>query len=219
MLPLKDRVLAWAASWLGWAVIQFVAKTSRIHFHYPPGVKEFIRSDKPFIYAFWHRYQLLNAYVHRGEPVYVLVSQSKDGELIARALNRFGMNTVRGSSSRRAAGALLELIRRGKEGKRIVFTPDGPRGPLGSVHQGVIAAARETGHPVLTLAWAGTRVKELSSWDRFLVPLPFARYHVAYGPMFHVEPGDSDEAAEEKIRGAMNEVASKAELLCRGHSG
>lgn len=217
MLSLKDRVLAWAVSWLGWALVQFIAKTSRIHRHYPAGVKEFIRSDKPFIYAFWHRYQLLNAYLHRGENVYVLVSQSRDGELIARALHHFGMKTVRGSSSRRAAGALLELIRRAKDGNRLAFTPDGPRGPLGSVHQGVIAAARETGLPILSLAWAGTRVKELSSWDRFIVPLPFSRYHVSYGDMIYIEPGESDEVAEEKIRDAMNQVAAKAELLCRGH--
>ncbi len=219
MLSFKDRVLARVVSRLGWAFLQFIAKTSRIHRHYPAGVKELIRSDKPFIYTFWHRYQLLNAYLHKGEGVYVLVSQSRDGELIARALHHFGMKTVRGSSSRRAAGALLELIRRAKDGSRLAFTPDGPRGPLGSVHQGVIAVARETGLPVLALAWAGTRVKELSSWDRFLVPLPFARYHVAYSEMFYVEPGESDEAAEEKIRAAMNQVAEKADLLCRGHSG
>ncbi|MBI4397078.1 MAG: DUF374 domain-containing protein [Elusimicrobia bacterium] len=208
-LPFKDRFLAWVVSWFSWFLLQFIGRTSRVHSHYHPKVKEYFKEGKPFIYALWHRFQLFMVYEHRNRGVHVLVSQSRDGELIARALDRFGFYTVRGSSSHGGRAAFIELLNRARDGKSVAFTPDGPRGPYRAVRPGVIAMARKTGLPVVPLAWAGSRVKELSSWDRFLIPLPFGRFHVVLGAPFWIQPGD--EKAEEKVRLALDDVALQAE--------
>jgi lysophospholipid acyltransferase (LPLAT)-like uncharacterized protein len=90
----------------------------------------------------------------------------------------------------------------------VAFTPDGPRGPARSIQPGVLALAAKMGIPIVPLAWAGTRTKELKSWDQFLVPLPFGRYQVVFGePIFFTDKGPS---AEDQLRGALNDVESDA---------
>jgi lysophospholipid acyltransferase (LPLAT)-like uncharacterized protein len=212
-MRLRDRVLAWTVSWLGWFILHAVGKTSRLIFHVPPEVQELLREGTPFVYAFWHRFQLLLAYVHRNQDVSVLVSQSRDGELIARVLDRLGYRPVRGSSSRGGVRALLEMLECLRTGRRVAFTPDGPRGPFRSVQPGVVAAAQKSGYPVVAVAWAGTRAKVLNSWDRFLVPLPFGRFHVVYGPPVWIVPGDAE--AEDKVRRALDEAQDRAEQILR----
>ena len=117
-LRLRDRFLAWLLSWLGWGILQFIGKTSRFQKHFAPGAEELIRSGRPLIYAFWHRYQLLLAYVHRGEGLNVLISRSRDGEFIAKTVQRLGYDPIRGSSSRGGGAALLEVLTVLEQGKR-----------------------------------------------------------------------------------------------------
>jgi hypothetical protein len=96
-----------------------------------------------------------------------------------------------------------------KGGGSVAFTPDGPRGPVRSVQPGVLALAAKMEVPVVPLAWAGRRVKELGSWDRFLIPKPFGRYAVVYGePTFFSESGP---AAEEKLKNLLIAVESQAQ--------
>lgn len=105
--------------------------------------------------------------------------------------------------------ALLKLVDVLKGGGSAAFTPDGPRGPLRSVQPGVLALAAKMEVPVVPLAWAGRRVKELNSWDRFLVPKPFGRYAVVYGePTFFSESGP---AAEEKLKNLLIAVETQAQ--------
>lgn len=208
-LRLRDRALAWAVSWAGWAVIQAIGRTSRLHAHYHPAARRAI-AEGPVIYAFWHRYQILMAYEKRGCGALVLVSRSRDGELIARVVERFGLRTARGSSSRGGGTALRELLDGVRSGRSAAFTPDGPRGPFRSVQPGVLALAEKTGAPIVPLAWAGSRVKELSSWDRFLIPLPFGRYEVVFGEPLRV--GGEAEAAD-RLRESLDAAAREAERL------
>lgn len=209
MLPWRDRVLAFLVSLAGWAVVQFVGRTSRIKLIQSAGYQDRIRRNLPIIYAFWHRYQVLMLFVHRGGGVHVLVSRSKDGELVAQTLHRLGFKTARGSSSRGGGAALLKLVDVLKGGGSVAFTPDGPRGPLRSVQPGVLALAAKMEVPVVPLAWAGRFVKELNSWDNFLVPKPFGRYTVVYGePTFFSESGP---AAEEKLKSLLIAAESQAQ--------
>ncbi len=201
----------WGVSWLGWGVLQFIGRTSRIERHFEPRAEELFRSGRPLIYALWHRFQLLPIYIHRNEDILVLVSRSRDGELVARPLRRMGFRTARGSSSRGGGAALLEVLGDLESGRRVVFTPDGPRGPLGAVQPGVVAAAQKTGVPVLPVAWAGRRVKALSSWDRFMIPYPFGRYQVVYHAPVDIAPEEA--GGEEKIRRALDAAARLAEEL------
>ncbi len=154
-------------------------------------------------------------YSYRGRQISVLVSQSKDGELIARTVARLGIDSSRGSSSRGAMAGMRTLLRKAAEGWDIAFTPDGPRGPLREVQPGVILAAAATGLPVQPIAIAARRAKLLRSWDRFLVPLPFSTVHIVYGEPLVVERrGDTAEAAAE-LKRRLDAAEAEAEKLAK----
>lgn len=207
-LSFRDRLLADFISWAGILYLYVVGLTSRIRVHRAPGYCAREEKKEPVVFAFWHRYQLLLLYTHRRRGVRVLVSQSRDGEFIARALNRLGFRTARGSSSRGGGAAFRDLLEIVAGGASAAFTPDGPRGPFRSVQPGVIALSVRSGVPVVPVAWAGTRVKELKSWDRFLIPWPFGRYAVVYGePVTLTEEGP---VAARRVRDALDAAADEA---------
>lgn len=164
-------------------------------------------SPEPVIFCVWHNrlafslptYELC---VRRRQParrMAAMVSASKDGAVVARVLEHFGAQPVRGSSSRRGAQALLELTTWAERGYDLAITPDGPRGPCYRVQEGVVAVAQLTGLPILPAAWRLGWKKTLRSWDRFQIPLPFSRWEIVTGPLVRV-PRDVDEAGREKIR-------------------
>lgn len=213
-LSRRDRFLAIFVSWLAWFLIQFIGRTSRLHVYRSAGFQDRVNRGLPLVYAFWHRYQMLMLYEKRNSGVFVLVSRSKDGEFVAQTLHRLGFNTARGSSSRGGGSAFIKLMDVVRAGQSVAFTPDGPRGPLRSIQPGVLALAVKMGIPVVPLAWAGTKTKELISWDRFLVPLPFGRYQVVFGePLTFSENGPG---AEEQLRAALSAVESEAQKRLTG---
>ena len=115
--------------------------------------------------------------VHRryGRKLAALVSASKDGALLAAVLGKFGVEQVRGSSSRRGPQALLELATRGEMGYDLAVTPDGPKGPRYIAQAGVISLAQITGFPIIAVTCNTRRKISIKSWDRFQIPLPFSR--------------------------------------------
>ncbi|HSG38597.1 MAG TPA: lysophospholipid acyltransferase family protein [Thermoanaerobaculia bacterium] len=181
--------------------IRGLRRTVRLRHHGDERMREWERRGEHFILAFWHRHLLLMPYAYRGQGISVLVSQSTDGEMIARTVARLGIDSSRGSSSRGGAAGMRSLLRKAAEGWDIAFTPDGPRGPLREVQPGVILAAAATGLPIQPVALAATRKKELRSWDRFVVPMPFSTVHFVYGDPLAVERrGDTTLAAAELKR-------------------
>ena len=164
-----------------------------------------------FILAFWHRHLLLMPYSYRGRGISVLVSQSKDGELIARTVARLGIDSSRGSSSRGGVAGMRTLLRKAAEGWDIAFTPDGPRGPASEVQPGVILAAAATGFPIVPVALAATRAKRLRSWDRFVVPLPLSTVHFVYGEPLAVERRGDPEAAAAELKRRLDAAEAEAE--------
>src|SRR5262245_11005904 len=151
------------------------------------------------IYAFWHGQLFYLMYRYRGSGVYILVSQSQDGEVLSRILQRFGLPTIRGSSSRGGRRSLLELVRLTRAGASAAFAPDGPRGPRHRAQSGIITLARLSETPSIRVA-VGARWKiEFQSWDRFLLPLPGSRIIVAYGEPV-VVASDTDTALLEQKR-------------------
>ena len=139
----------------------------------------------PLLFTAWHNRLLILGPVYRhlfpGRPICVLVSQSRDGELLTRILARFGIQTARGSTSKQGSGAIREVLRRIKAGNDSGITPDGPRGPRGIVKPGIVQAARISGAPIVTLAYTLGWKKELRSWDRFQIPLPFSTCRFVWG--------------------------------------
>jgi hypothetical protein len=169
------------------------------------------RDGRRFILAFWHRHLLLMPYAYRGPGISVLVSRSRDGELIARTVERFGIKTARGSSSRGGAAGLRGLLRQARAGLDIAFTPDGPRGPRGVVQPGVLLAAAATGWPIVPVAWAARPSRRLGSWDRKVVPLPLGRVRFVYGEPLWVERGADLEPAAAVLRSRLDAAEAAAE--------
>jgi hypothetical protein len=136
-------------------------------------------------------------YGHRG--AHVLTSRSRDGELVARWIRRFGLEPVRGSSSRGGADAVRLLARAIRAGREVVVVPDGPRGPREVLKPGVIALARLSGAPIVPTAVGASREWRLRSWDEFRIPQPFARCVVRFGEPIHVSRA-ADRPGEEAVR-------------------
>jgi lysophospholipid acyltransferase (LPLAT)-like uncharacterized protein len=151
----------------------------------------------PALYALWHGRLLPLTYYHRHRGIAALVSQSADGEYIARMVEGWGFDTVRGSSSRGGREALREVVRRVRAGQSMAITPDGPRGPRQKVQPGVIIAAQLTGAPILPVVAGCSRAWWPGGWDRFCVPKPFSRVLVLYGePRFVPRTAAEDEIRE-----------------------
>lgn len=169
------------------------------------------REKKPLIYAFWHDQQVFLARHHRNEPIHVMVSRSKDGEYIAQIMKRLGVFPIRGSSSRGGAQAFREIIDVLKDGKQAGFTPDGPRGPVYSVHDGVVKAAQLSGVPIVPLACRSRREIRFNSWDKFRVPLPFSTIVVSHGQPLTIRPDEDETRAKERVKAALFKTESMAE--------
>jgi lysophospholipid acyltransferase (LPLAT)-like uncharacterized protein len=170
------------------------------------------------IYAFWHGHLLYLMYRYRGSGVYILVSQSRDGEMLSQILRYFGLPTIRGSSSRGARRSLLELVRRARAGASAALAPDGPRGPRHRAQSGIITLAQLTEIPIIPVA-VGARWKiEFQSWDRFLLPLPYSRVVVAYGEPV-VVPRDADasllEQKRQELEGRLLKLTEEVTLAVR----
>jgi lysophospholipid acyltransferase (LPLAT)-like uncharacterized protein len=197
--------------------VRAVANTMRIDVCVDPHVSEFWAARRPLIYAMWHgqilMLPLLNERLRRtrGAPaVHVLASRSRDGDLLARFVRHFGLDVVRGSSSRGGASALRHLVRIVHAGHGVAVAPDGPRGPRERVQPGIIALAHHTGAPLVPVAFVARPVWRLGSWDRFEVPLPFARGRLVFRAPIHVDEDADRGGAGRDLEAALGETAAEA---------
>ncbi|HEY0306130.1 MAG TPA: lysophospholipid acyltransferase family protein, partial [Longimicrobiales bacterium] len=145
------------------------------------------------IYTLWHGRLLPLTYYHRRQNIATLISQSSDGEYIARVVERWGYTAIRGSSSRGGSGALREMVKLARAGRSMAITPDGPRGPRQQLKPGVLTLAQLTSQPMIPMSASATRAWWVDArWDLFLVPKPFATVYVRYAEPVYV-PRDADE--------------------------
>ena len=206
VVPTQLRWHGRLAAWVMYRVIRGLAGTARLRFEAPPGVRDLIL-ERPVIFSIWHNRLVfaLPAYdriVRRVRPdrrMAAIVSASKDGALVARVLELFRAEPVRGSSSRRGPQALRELVSQAERGLDLAITPDGPRGPCYRVQDGVIAMAQLTGMPIIPASYAIHPKRRLRSWDRFQIPLPFARWHLQLEEPLQV-PREAGEGEREALR-------------------
>jgi lysophospholipid acyltransferase (LPLAT)-like uncharacterized protein len=140
-----------------------------------------------------------------------LVSASKDGAFLAAILERFGVQPVRGSSSRRGSQALLELTSWAEQGYDLAITPDGPRGPRYVVQEGIIVLAQLTGLPIVPVNYWLKRKWTLNSWDAFQIPQPFTRCETYLGELLRV-PREASDSDREALR---SELESKMRAMTR----
>ena len=160
---------------------QIINKDNRIKAD-PPG-------NGPFALASWHQNTLLATMTHCKDQICVMISSSADGEMIAKVVEWFGMTTCRGSSSVGGQKALAQMIQRAKNGKRVAFTVDGPKGPPRIVKKGIVTLAAQTGIPILPVLPIADRYWEFTqTWDHFRLPQPFAKVSIIYGEPIFVPP-------------------------------
>jgi lysophospholipid acyltransferase (LPLAT)-like uncharacterized protein len=190
-------------AWLAPSLLRALAATWRVDVVAGPGL-DLQRSDARWVLALWHGRMLaaLPLRGHRARGITVLVSPSDDGGLADLALRRFGYRVLRGSTSRSGARALRAMDDALAAGGQLVLTPDGPRGPRHAMNAGVAWLARARQAPILPLCVAVDRAWRLRSWDRFVIPKPFARVVIAYGDPLHM-PGDADDAQMEALGAAL----------------
>ncbi len=163
-----------------------------------------LASGRQPIMAFWHGRILSATYFWRRRGIVVITSENFDGEWIAGIIERFGYGTARGSTSRGARRALLQLTRDMRAGKPAAFTVDGPRGPARVAQPGAVWLAKATGNPVVPFHIEADRAWLLRSWDRTHIPKPFATVAIAIGEPFEVGQ-DADAAALEAARVALEQ--------------
>ena len=140
-------------AFLGSLLIRGLHATLRVRHVRPENLE---RLDR-YIITFWHAHLLLMLHSRYRRPITVMISQSKDGEYIARVFGHYAVESARGSSTRGGSAALREMIRAARAGKNIVFTPDGPRGPARVAKDGVVVAAQATGLPIVPVAFAAKK--------------------------------------------------------------
>jgi len=212
VVPHAPRWYQWVGAWLVFALVRAVSATLRYRWndesgHFgdqPPG---------PAIYVAWHNRLVLSmiayyGYAKRRNPtcgMAALVSASKDGGFLAGILECFRVQPVRGSTSRRGPQALLELTTWAERGYDLAITPDGPRGPCYVVQDGVMSLAQVTGLPIIPFSYYVSWKIRAKSWDRFQIPLPFARCEMNIEKPIRV-PREVTEAEREALRQELERV-------------
>lgn len=188
-----------------------LARTWRFRVTNGAYLAELRRRGLPVIFTLWHNRIMPLLYFHRGEGIVLLVSRHRDGGHLTALAERWGYGAVRGSSQRGGDVGLLGVVRALSGGTDVAITPDGPRGPAGTVKPGVVAAAQHAGAAILPIAARPRRAWRLRSWDRFMIPKPFTRIDVVYGAPILIPPGkDAVRRAVEEVRQALDAVSGPA---------
>ena len=185
---------------LGKGFLRVLARTWRVRVVNEGYLFDLRRAERPFIFALWHGHLLPLLWHHRDQGVLVLISEHRDGELVARAAASLGYGLIRGSSTRGADRALITIVRELAAGHEVAITPDGPRGPAETFAPGALVAAQRSDSFILPVAASADRAWRLRSWDRFMIPKPFALVTIAYGTPTKVAATNSRGAAEEGSR-------------------
>jgi lysophospholipid acyltransferase (LPLAT)-like uncharacterized protein len=163
------------------------------------------------IISFWHDQLFLLVFGYPGKHAKLLISSSKDGELLARTMKYFDQDTVRGSSSRGGRAAFKKMLDLCRENVDIVLTPDGPRGPRHELKDGVVQLARMSGRPVMPMAFVCSRGHRFKSWDRFLFPYPFARGVYSFGDPIYFDKQEGVDGFRDRLKKAMHDNQQRAE--------
>ncbi|MDA8423625.1 MAG: lysophospholipid acyltransferase family protein [Nitrospiraceae bacterium] len=207
---LRARLL----SFVGWIILSLWSRTVRMRFVNRTVPDQLTSEGKNFIYAFWHGRQFLLFHSHRNSGVVINASESRDGEIQAGILKRFGFAVVRGSSKRKGQRALLGLIDGLRKGRNIAVAVDGPRGPLHEAKQGVLYVAGKLNKPIVPVITSAKRYWILEKvWDKYLLPAPFTTGVVIYGEPITVT-GTSEEVLQAKgkeLEAALNGLMARAD--------
>lgn len=197
--------------------IRLLIKTLRIKIVNGEAITNLVCEKKNFVAAFWHGSMMIGWFLNRNRNAAALVSQSKDGDVLASTLERWNYNVVRGSSSTGGSDALTAMIFLVREDFSLAITPDGPRGPIYKMKAGAVITAKKSNVP-LFLVGVGIKNKFiLKSWDRFEVPKPFSKVAAIYSDPIFIDEHLSYDETNNKIKECedlLNKLQEDALRLC-----
>ncbi|MEM8985445.1 MAG: lysophospholipid acyltransferase family protein [Pseudomonadota bacterium] len=225
---LKTNAARAALTRLASTYMRFVHATSRWTVIGREAAEGYWDRKEPFVFAFWHGRILMSPFSWdiKRAGIKVMISQHRDGDLIANSVKPFGIGAIRGSSAKPGrkdkggAAALRAMVKEIKAGGCVGFTPDGPRGPAEEAGEGVVLLARLSGAPIIPFAYSTSRAKRARSWDRFFVALPFSRGYYVWGAPIHVArnaDADAIETARRQVEDGLRTVTAEADKLA-GHA-
>jgi lysophospholipid acyltransferase (LPLAT)-like uncharacterized protein len=182
-----------------YCLLQGLEKTIRWVEINPEPARALWHRGQQVILAFWHNRMLMAPFFYRGRGLRILISRHTDGEIIRRVMLLFGFGSVRGSTTRGGSQAFRALLRSVEQGKDIVVTPDGPRGPRYVVQRGIVELAWRTGLPIIAVTYSTRDRLEIPSWDRLVVPRPFTQGVFIWDHPMWIPP-DADSSHREAMR-------------------
>jgi len=198
-LPLKKRIFAWLIPRLIVLLQRIYGKTLRRIDIGREFVDECRTAHRAWIYAIWHTNVFFSPYLNRGQNVNVMISESRDGDVINHVVHAFGNRAIRGSTSRGGMKALKQLISELKKGNPAAITPDGPLGPAFKLQAGILIAAMRSGAPIIPFHYEATNQWIFEkAWDKHRLPKPFSTLVVSYGKPI-VLPGKVDAHGFEEL--------------------
>ena len=196
-------------------MISLIGLTVRWHVVGEEHFESISRAGRLPIYTFWHNRIFLGTYFFRKRRIVVMTSQSKDGEYIARFIQRFGYGAARGSSTRGAVGAVVEMVKLMRAGCPTGFSIDGPKGPKYVAKMGAVLLSKKTGNPILPLSLTPAKCWQIKSWDGLQIPIPFTKTLVEFAPPIYV-PKDADDKTLETKRSELQQTLDN--LTARGEN-
>jgi lysophospholipid acyltransferase (LPLAT)-like uncharacterized protein len=213
-LKIEGRLVRWLVAF-GFRLLHLLGRTLRYEIDDRAGIV-----GRPvtanYIGALWHNRLLIFPLVLRRffpqRHGAALISASRDGDLLTDGIQRFGYEVVRGSSSRLGASAILQLGEVLASHGDVVITPDGPRGPAYELGPGIIFLAQKTGAPVLPVNLEYSSCWRIKSWDRFIVPRPFAKVRVIIGAPYRVRSTSTPEEFEAERLALQNAMMTLVEM-------
>ncbi len=209
---LKKKLVARLGPWLAYWTIRILSSTMQFDEINPEIPRRGWDKGIPAIGAFWHGRLLMMPIVYRGKDLSFLVSPHRDGQVVGKALQRFGFHAILGSTTRKGFSGFKQMVK--AHGSDIAIVPDGPKGPCRRVQIGVIELAKLTGRVVIPLTFSASKRKIFNTWDQFLLPYPFSKGVFIWGEPIEVDPqGDRSHLEERRIllENRLNELTEKAD--------
>lgn len=202
---------------LVWLYITLVGETTRYSVEGQEKVYQAKAKGKPIILAFWHGGIMVPLYYFRNQGIYALVSSHRNSAWgFHWILEKLGWRLIKGSKKQSGASSLIEMLRKLREGRDIIVTPDGTSGPARKLKPGIIYLAQKTGAYIVPLGVAAHPKKKLKTWDSFILPYFFSQAAILYGEPFQVEKDLTEEEVREKtiqLETVLNELQVRAEQM------
>lgn len=211
---LKERFLIRLADLAFFCLIAIIGRTVRWEIEGQVNLDAASRNGSLPIFTFWHNRVFLSTYFFQKRRIVVMTSRSFDGEYIARFIQRFGYGAARGSSTRGATGAIVEMARLMRAGCPTAFTIDGPKGPRCIAKMGAVLLAKKTGYPVLPFTISATKHLTIKSWDRLQIPLPFSRALAGIAAPIYVAKDANEaglQAKRDELQRALDELCARGD--------